>query len=157
MAACGAAAEVLAQRDLLPEEDRDEAGALVELTLVGEDEFGLSLLTSAAGEWRAPRVAAAPGARVRARIRARDVMLALERPVGISALNVLAGTVASVAAGEGPDALVAVDCGGERLLARVTRRSVAGLELAPGRAVFAIVKAVTFDRGNSPSAMPRLA
>ena len=33
--ASGGAAEVLAERDLLPPEDRDEAGALVELTLVG--------------------------------------------------------------------------------------------------------------------------
>ena len=83
--------------------------------------------------------------------------LALERPAGISALNVMAGVVVSVSEGEGPDALVAVDCGGDRLLARVTRRSVAGLGLAPGLAVFAIVKAVTFDRANSPSATPRLA
>ena len=48
--ASGGAAEVLAERDLLPPEDRDEAGALVELTLVGEDEFGLSVLVSAAGD-----------------------------------------------------------------------------------------------------------
>jgi molybdate transport system ATP-binding protein len=155
--ASGGAAEVLAARDLLPPEDRDEAGALVDLTLVGEDAFGLSVLASPAGEWRAAGIAAAPGTRVRVRVRARDVMLALERPVGISALNVMAGVVVSVAAGHGPDALVAVDCGGDRLVARVTRRSVAGLGLAPGRRVFAIVKAVTFDRGNSPTPPPRLA
>jgi molybdate transport system ATP-binding protein len=155
--ASGGAAEMLAARDLLPPEDRDEAGALVELVLTGEDAFGLSVLASAAGEWRVPRVEGVRGARVRVRVRARDVMLALERPAGISALNVMAGVVVSVSEGEGPDALVAVDCGGDRLLARVTRRSVAGLGLAPGLAVFAIVKAVTFDRANSPSATPRLA
>ena len=100
-------------------------------------------------------MAAAKGARVRVRVRARDVMLALERPAGISALNVMAGVVVAVAEGAGTDALVTVDCGGERLLARVTRRSVAGLGLAPGRAVFAIVKAVTFDRGNTAEARVR--
>ena len=157
VAASGGAAEVLAARDLLPPEDRDEAGALVEPTVVGEDAFGLSLLASAAGEWRVPRIGAPVGARVRLRVRARDVMLALERPAGISALNVMPGVIASVAEGDGPDALVTLDCRGERLLARVTRRSVAELGLAPGRPVFAIVKAVTFDRGNSPSATPRLA
>jgi molybdate transport system ATP-binding protein len=155
--ASGGAAEVLAARDLLPPEDRDEAGALVELRLVGEDAFGLSVLTSGAGEWRAPGIAAAPGTRIRVRVRARDVMLALDRPTGISALNVMAGVIVSVAEGSGPDALVTVDCAGDRLLARVTRRSVAGLGLAPGRPVFAIVKAVTFDLGNSPSATPRSA
>ena len=69
----------------------------------------------------------------------------------------MAGVVVAVAEGAGPDALVTVDCGGERLLARVTRRSVAGLGLAPGRAVFAIVKAVTFDRGNTAEARVRAA
>ena len=33
-------------------------------------------------------------------------MIAMAPPGGISALNVLAGTVAGVAAGDGPDALV---------------------------------------------------
>ena len=147
--ASGGAAEVLAERDLLPPEDRDEAGALVELTLRGEDAWGLSVLVSAAGTWRLPRVAAPVGSRVRVRVRARDVMLAVARPEGISALNVLPGVVAAVAEGAGTDALVTLDCGGERLLARVTRASVAALGLAPGRAVFAVVKAVTFDRGNT--------
>ena len=84
-------------------------------------------------------------------------MLAVARPAGISALNVLPGVVVAVAEGAGTDALVTLDCGGERLLARVTRRSVAGLGLAPGRAVFAIVKAVTFDRGNTAQARLRAA
>ena len=53
----------------------------------------LSLLASAGGEWRMPRIGAAVGARVRLRVRARDVMLALERPAGISALNVMPGVI----------------------------------------------------------------
>ena len=87
-------------------------------------------------------------------MRARDVMLATERPSGISALNVLAGVVTAVAAGDGPDALVEIDCRGDRLLARVTRFSVQALGLDPGRPVFAIVKAVTFDRRNVPGVVP---
>ena len=60
-----------------------------------------------------------PSARgVRARIRARDVMLALERPRSISALNVLPATVSAIAAGEGADAMVRLDCGGDTLYAR---------------------------------------
>ena len=151
--ASGSAAEVLASRDLLPPEDRDEAGALIELTLVGQDEaFALSLLASAAGEWRVPRLEAPLGTRVRARVRARDVMLALARPDGISALNVLAGRVIGVAAGEGPDALV--DRGLRRRPAAGAGDAAvgAGAGAGPGAAeVFAIVKAVTFDRGNRPA------
>ena len=36
--------------------------------------------------------------------------------------------------------------GGERLLARVTRRSGEALGLAPGREVFAVIKTVAIDR-----------
>ena len=82
-------------------------------------------------------------------------MLATDRPSGISALNVLAGVVTAVSAGDGPDALVEIDCGGDRLLARVTRHSVQALGLEPGRPVFAVVKAVTFDRTNAPGLVPR--
>jgi molybdate transport system ATP-binding protein len=35
---------------------------------------------------------------------------------------------------------------GGHLLARVTRRSIAELGLAPGRAVFAVIKSVAIDR-----------
>jgi molybdate transport system ATP-binding protein len=152
VAASGPAGEVLARLDLLPGQERGEAGSLVELEVVDHEErFALTRLRSTGGDWRLPRIEAAVGARMRARVRARDVMLATERPAGISALNVLAGTVGEVAAGDGAEALVAVDCGRDRLYARVTRASVAALGLRPGRPVFAVVKAVTFDPGPAPS------
>ena len=123
--------------------------------LEGQDErFALSLLRSSGGAWRVPRLDAPPGTRLRARVRARDVMLALDRPERISALNVLPATVTAVAAGEGADALVRLACGGDTLLARVTRQTVATLELAPGTAVWAIVKAVSFDSANRPGPTP---
>jgi molybdate transport system ATP-binding protein len=147
--ASGPAADILARFDLLPEEERGEAGAMIELTVAGQDEvFGLTVLRSAGGEWRLPRIDAPTGAKIRARVRARDVMLAVERPVGISALNVLPGKIAALSTGEGPDALVSLDCAGDRLAARVTRRSIDSLSLTVGREVFAVIKAVTFDRGN---------
>jgi molybdate transport system ATP-binding protein len=73
---------------------------------------------------------------------AQDVILALERPQGLSALNVLPATILAIRDGDGPGALVQLDLGGQRLLARVTRRSAAALGLAPGLPVFAIVKSV---------------
>ena len=156
VAASGPAADILARLDLLGEEGRDEAGALVDLELVSHDEmFALSLLRSRGGAWRLPRVDAPLGARLRARVRARDVMIATARPSQISALNVLEGTVGSVAAGGGANAMVRVDCGGDILFARVTRQSVQALGLGPGRAVFVIVKAVSFDRSNSPAPTPK--
>jgi molybdate transport system ATP-binding protein len=154
--ASGPAAEVLARLDLAGPEERDETAALVEAVLEAQDEvFSLSVLRSAGGLWRVPRIDAALGSRMRARLRARDVMLALDRPQRISALNTLPAVVRSVAEAPGAtDALVHLDAGGDRLLARVTRQTVASLGLAPGTPVWAIVKAVSFDRANLPGRTP---
>ena len=39
-----------------------------------------------------------------------------------------------------------LDAGGTPLIARITRKSVAALGLAPGKPVFALIKAVAVDR-----------
>ena len=38
-----------------------------------------------------------------------------------------------------------LDCGGEALVARLTRRSVETLGLAPGKPVHAVIKSIAFD------------
>jgi molybdate transport system ATP-binding protein len=48
--------------------------------------------------------------------------------------------------GEGPGALVELRLGTDRLLARITRRSVAALDLAPGVDCFAILKSLSSTR-----------
>jgi molybdate transport system ATP-binding protein len=88
------------------------------------------------------------------RIRARDVMIATARPDGLSALNLLPGRVTALdGSGEGSVA-VGLDCGGVRLTARLTRKSVDALRLAPGREVYAVIKSVALDReslGRAPA------
>ncbi|MBF9030680.1 molybdenum ABC transporter ATP-binding protein [Rhodobacterales bacterium HKCCE3408] len=81
-----------------------------------------------------------PGDRLRLRLDARDVTLALDRPQGISALNILPATVTAIDPGPGAGALVRLDHQGQGLTARLTRRSVTALGLEPGRRVFAILK-----------------
>jgi molybdate transport system ATP-binding protein len=119
-----------------------EAGALLEARVLRHDADGLAELAVSGGRLVLGEIAAPVGARLRVRIRASDVILAVERPHGLSALNVLEGVVEAVGAGEGPAAEVALRCGEDRILARLTRRSVAALALAPGRPCFAILKAV---------------
>jgi molybdate transport system ATP-binding protein len=144
----GPAADVLARHDLLPSSEQAEAGALVELTVVDHDlSYGLTRLRSSGGEWFLPKIAMPAGVVVRARIRARDVMLSLQRPDGISALNVVEATVVTVGSDGDGGALVTLASGMDRLFARVTRRSVDLLGLDPGKPLFAVVKAVTFDGG----------
>jgi molybdate transport system ATP-binding protein len=123
-----------------------EAGALLTARVAGQDNDGLTHLRSAGGDLWLPRVEATEGSALRLRILARDVMIATERPRGISALNVLSGVVTAVRMGEGPGALVQVAVGEDALLARLTRRSVGALDLCPGRPVFAVLKAVSVAR-----------
>ncbi|MEM7270940.1 MAG: TOBE domain-containing protein [Pseudomonadota bacterium] len=70
-------------------------------------------------------------------------MLSSTVPEGLSALNVLPVTVTAVRPGAGPGAAVGLAAGEDRLLARVTRRSVDALSLKPGAACFAILKSTS--------------
>ena len=145
--AVGPTSEIMHRLDLFPLTGRAEAGAIVEAIVLRHDErFGLMELQSRAGVWRLPRLAAPVGARVRLRVRARDVMLAKSAPAELSALNMFPGTVAEIGAGEGPIVEVRLDCGGDALIARLTRYSVERLALAQGVAVHALVKSVALDR-----------
>ena len=84
--------------------------------------------------------------RLRLRIRSRDVSLALSRPADASFLNVLEGVVVELGQPQGAGVDVAVALGHNRIVARITRKSVDKLGLAPGKRVYALVKSVAIDR-----------
>ncbi|MEM9681809.1 MAG: molybdenum ABC transporter ATP-binding protein [Pseudomonadota bacterium] len=155
----GPVSELMERLDLYPMTGRFEAGVVLAARVAGHDEaYRLSDLTVAGQSVVVPIVDLPVGADLRVRIRARDVALATEKPGGISIRNVLAGTIAEIA--EEPDtafAEVLVDIGdGQHLRARLTRRAVADLTLAPGRHVFGLVKSVAIDRRMiAPGAGPR--
>lgn len=143
----GPVADVLQRLDLFPMTGRSEAGAVIEAVVLAEDEaYSLTTLASRAGTWRVPSIGAAPGTRVRLRIRARDVMLARGRPEEISALNIFPAVVTEIAPGNAPIVDIRLDCRGDVLLARLTRFSVDRLALAPGEHVQALIKSVALDR-----------
>jgi molybdate transport system ATP-binding protein len=145
--AVGSVAAVMSRTDLYPLTGRFEAGAVVETHVAAHDDrYGLTLLRGRAGDIKVPHLDLEVGASVRIRIRARDVMLATSPLAGISALNVLPGTVTEIAGGPAPVTEVQINAGGDVLLARVTRRSVAELQLAPGLPIFAVIKTVAIDR-----------
>ena len=138
----GPAAEVLGDPSVLPAGAR-EAGAVLTARVARHHADGLTELDAGGMALFLPRVAQAPGTALRVRIAAHDVILSRARPVGLSALNILAGTVQGVRPGEGPGAIVALDTAAGRLLARITRRSADALGLAPGAEVHAVVKTVS--------------
>jgi molybdate transport system ATP-binding protein len=132
--------------DILPLADGGDGGSVLDAVVERHDQpFHLTTLASAAGRLQVPQLAAPVGASVRAYIRSRDVMLSLQPPREISALNVLSGTVAGIAAA-GAQADVRLDCGGAVLVSRITTKSVERLGLHPGRPVYAVIKSVSFER-----------
>ncbi len=141
----GPAAEVLSDPAVTPLGIR-AAGAVLETVVLRHHDDGLSELAAGGITLLLPQVAQPPGAPVRVHIEAHDVMLSLERPEGISALNIFPATVRELRMGEGPGALVRLDAGGNAILARITGRSARAMDLAPGRRVFAVLKAVSVSK-----------
>jgi molybdate transport system ATP-binding protein len=148
VAATGSVEEVLGRRDLRPLTGIYEAGSVIHARVLGHDErFALTQLAFADRTLLVGRLDLPVGAAVRLRIAARDVSLATTPPQGISILNILSGSVVEVVPDRDSHMDVLVDVG-ERLWARVTRRSAADLGLAPGQPIHALIKAVAVDRRN---------
>jgi molybdate transport system ATP-binding protein len=83
------------------------------------------------------------GLAVRLRVLARDVSLAIAEPRDSSIQNQLRAIITDVIADDHPSqVLVRLNCAGTILLARVTRRALHALNLAPGVSVWALVKSV---------------
>lgn len=144
----GPTAEVLSDPKLARALGLREAGALISARLLAQDDDGLSRLQTAGGPLFLPRIAAPIGAEIRLRIPAQDVMISKTRPEGISALNILSVRVLAVRMGDGPGAILTLGLGGERLLARVTQRSVHAMGLAEGQDVYAVLKSVALAQGD---------
>ena len=119
-------------KNLLPCRVVSHRGATTEVRL-GENGGPLRLLT--------PSAAAAPGSEVLVAIPAHEIIIALGRPEGISALNVLPGRVREIRA-LGNDRLVTtqVDAGGPPLTAKVTDLACETLGLEPDLPVYLIIK-----------------
>jgi molybdate transport system ATP-binding protein len=140
--AAGPTRELMTRLDL-PLAHGDAAAALVAATVTDlEPAWQLAYLAFAGGRISLPSQALQPGQRVRLRIQARDVSLSLLRQEGSSVLNVFAASVTGLAEDSPGQCMVSLDAGGCTLLARITRKSAAALQLQPGSAVFAQVKGV---------------
>jgi len=90
----------------------------------------------------------AVGARVRVQLLARDIILATQKPQGLSVRNELQGVIAELAPDDHDGVLVKVDIGGEVVLSRVTQDAATALNFQPGTRVWALVKAVS-TRGHT--------
>lgn len=142
----GTPSEILGGSPLLPS-DRREAGAVLSGTVQSVDVMhGLATIKLSASHIIVPNAHVETGRTVRVHIPERDVMVATQKPEGLSALNILDGRVASIEpVGEGM-VRIRISCGEDVVLARITALSVERLDLKPEKLVFAVIKTVALER-----------
>lgn len=146
VAAVGAVEALMSRLDLRPLTGRYEAGAVLTVSVESHDvESAVSYLAFDDMRLTVPMADLPIGQELRVRIRARDVSLALRPPEDISILNAFPGVVTEIGDRRDGQVDVLVDIG-PTLWARVTRLAATRLGLAPGRRVYALVKAVAIDR-----------
>jgi len=125
-------------------------GAVIEAKIGARRSDGLSALDFDGGTLLVQELNRPQGTVLRVRIRAEEIMLALEEPRTISANNVLLMHVLGIRRNSAAHADVQLELGRTRLVARITRASLERLQLAAGKPVFAIVKSVTVDTQMTP-------
>ena len=145
--ASGSVEEVMGRPDLRPASGVFEGGAVIETHVIGVDlDDGLATLGFDGGTLTVGNFDAQAGERVRVRVRAREVSIALEPPQHISIQNILRGSVIAIDEPRDSSVVIVIAVGAVTLRARITRRAVRQLALAPGMDVYALIKAVSLDR-----------
>jgi molybdate transport system ATP-binding protein len=127
----------------------DQIGAVLGGPVIGvEPERGLTRIAVGDGELTIALPGARLGERRRVQLFARDIILAVSEPHGLSVRNCLSGVVTQIVPDEDSD-LVHVDVGrGAVVLARITNAATRELGLQPGVRTWALVKAVS-TRGHA--------
>ena len=143
--ASGPIGETLARLDL-PLALGDDAGVVINGSVNAYDDHYHLLTLQLPDSAQHLRVAHAPlalGKALRVKVQARDVSLSLQAEEHSSILNRLPVTVTQeIAADNSAHVLVRLDADGTPLLARITRFSRDQLQLHPGQALWAQIKAV---------------
>lgn len=122
----------------------DAVGAILDGTVLGSDpSSGLTRIQVGHGELKVHAVRAAPGAKLRVQLLARDLIVATHSPQYLSVRNSLAGVVTTVTNDDAGSDLICIDIGGAEILARITKAATRELSIRAGLPVWALVKAVS--------------
>lgn len=142
----GPVSEVASRADL-PLAQRDDAAGLLLCRVERHDSTrGLTRLQAGGAELWVPLLDLPVGSGCRARIPAREVILAGRPPEAISLHNIVPGTVRRIA-GDAVRHSVIVEIGlpSGGLLSRVTADAVVRLGLSPGEPVLALIKSTSIE------------
>ena len=142
----GTTAEVMADPVALRAMGIREVAAMLPAVIVEHGSDGLTRLNGPTGPLFLPEIDGAPGTRLRVRIMAHEVILARARPEGLSAQNIISGTITRIMPGAGPGVMVHIDVAGHEILARITRRAADQMALDCGDTIHAILKSMSVAR-----------
>ena len=132
----------------------DSVGAVVDGVIVGRNADSRLAQLKVGGNILQIESSAAIGSQLRLQLLARDLILAVQEPRGLSVRNVLRGTVRNVSADDTGSDVVHVDLGGPLAIARVTHAATLELGLRNELPIWVLVKAVSI-RGHSFAAPKR--
>lgn len=120
----------------------EEAGSVIAGVISEyDDKYDLTQISFSGGQLWLPGKLGTIDEKLRLRIRANDISLSKDRPTRSSILNLLEVVIQDIQDTSGPTQLIQIVAGGERLVARITRRSREELNLQSGDTVIAQVKA----------------
>ena len=126
----------------------DPSNGLADLQ-IGAGTLHVSLKGISAGNRAVSEGIPSGDTRIRIQLLARDIILATQKPQGLSVRNELEGVVTELTPDDYDAVLVKVDIGGSAIvLSRITREAASSLGLQPGAKVWALVKAVS-TRGHT--------
>jgi molybdate transport system ATP-binding protein len=142
----GSVSEVASRADL-PLAQRDDAGAVLMCRVEQHDtDRALTRLRGGGCTWLVPLLDLPPNAECRARVPAREVILAGQPPEAISLHNIIAGTVRRIVRdADRRSVLVEIGLPDGALLSRVTPDAIVRLGLSPGSAVLALIKSTSIE------------
>lgn len=146
--ASGEIGDMLSRLDLAPQTGRYEAGSLLSAEVLShDDDWQLTRLGLGAGlSLQLARLAMPVGRRVRLRLRARDISIALKTPEHTSLRNVLPAVIHEIETERGhASAELVLGIAGQRVRARVDRLVCQELGLKVGLGVKALISSVALS------------
>lgn len=138
--ASGLLSDTLSRLDV-PLAQEKEAASVWEVTVAGHEvDYHLTSVAFAGGALSLPTINAEIGTSLRALIYARDVSIALEKPIATSILNVFTATITGIVDDKCGRSVVQMKVGTQLLLAHITNKSAQLLKLNIGMTVFVQIK-----------------
>lgn len=143
----GSVAQVMAEPDLVGRLAGEGWGALIEGRIAGRDlGHGLTEIAFPGGRLKVSPIDAPLGQKVRLRIKARDIIIALGPVSGLSVQNSLPAVIEDLVDCGQDQVDVVLGLGPTRLVARITGAAARRLDLHAGKNVQALIKSVATDR-----------